>query len=87
MKRGRLEIIRDILGIIQENKSMKITPLLRKSNLSSKRFYEYFNEMIEKELIKEINNKKDKRIVLTEKGFDYLSKYKDIMGFIEEFDL
>ena len=83
MKRGRLEIIKDILGIIQEKRSIKLTPLLRKSNLSSKRFYEYLKELKEKEFVKE----KDKHLILTEKGFNYLSKYKNIIGFIEEFDL
>jgi len=87
MKRGKLEIIKDILAIIQNNRSIKLTPLLRKSNLSSKSFYEYFNELKEKELIKEINDRKNKKIIITEKGLDYLNKYKNIIGFIEEFDL
>ena len=87
MKRGKLEIIKDILAIIQNNRSIKLTPLLRKSNLSSKSFYEYFNELKEKELIKEINDRKNKKLIITEKGLDYLNKYKNIIGFIEEFDL
>jgi len=87
MKRGKLEIIKDILAIIQNSRSIKLTPLLRKSNLSSKSFYEYFNELKEKELIKEINDRKNKKIIITEKGLDYLNKYKNIIGFIEEFDL
>jgi len=87
MKRGKLEIIKDILAIIQNNRSIKLTPLLRKSNLSSKSFYEYFNELKEKELIKEIKDRKNKKIIITEKGLDYLNKYKNIIGFIEEFDL
>ncbi|MBS3143772.1 winged helix-turn-helix transcriptional regulator [Candidatus Woesearchaeota archaeon] len=87
MKRGKLEIIKDILAIIQNSRSIKLTPLLRKSNLSSKSFYEYFNELKEKELIKEIKDRKNKKIIITEKGLDYLNKYKNIIGFIEEFDL
>ena len=83
MKRGKLEIIKDILRIIQEKKSIKLTPLLRKSNLSSKRFYEYLKELKEKEFVIE----KDKHLILTNKGFGYLNKYKNIIGFIEEFDL
>ena len=83
MKRGKLEIIRDILTIIKSSKSIKITPLMRKTNLSSKRFYEYINELREKGFVKESS----KEVVLTEKGFDYLTKYRNIVGFIEEFDL
>jgi len=88
MKRNKLEIIKDILKIIQNNKkSIRITPLIRKSNLSSKRFYEYFKEMIEKGLIKETNNSKIKEIQITEKGQKYLERFNAIISFIEEFDL
>ena len=87
-KRSRLEIIKDILKIIQENKnSIKITPLLRRSNISSSKFREYFNELIEKKFIKEIGTQNGKKISLTDKGFQYLEKYKTIVGFIEEFEL
>ena len=88
MKRNRLEIIRDILKIIQENRnSIKPTPLLRHSNISSSKFKEYISELIKKEFVIEVNTKNGKRIILTDKGFQYLEKYKTIVGFIEEFEL
>jgi predicted transcriptional regulator len=88
-KRGRLEIIKDILRVIQENRnSIKQTPLLRKSNVSTLKFKEYSKELIEKEFIKEIqNNSGEKVISLTQKGYDFLEKYKTIISFIEEFEL
>ncbi|MDP3027648.1 MAG: winged helix-turn-helix domain-containing protein [Nanoarchaeota archaeon] len=87
-KRGKLEIIKDILKIIQENRnSIKPTPLLRQSNLSSARFKEYFNELLDKKLVKEFNHKGEKFISLTEKGFKFLEKYKTIINFIDEFEL
>ncbi len=88
-KRDRLEVIHDFLRIIQlSNNSIKPTPLLRKSNLSSQSFSDYFEEMKSKGLIKEVLDKKSrKHIALTEKGFKYLEKYKMILGFIEEFEL
>ena len=88
-KRDRLKVIYDVLNIIKQNKnSIKPTPLLRYSNLSSQGFLEYFKELKERELIKEINDKKSKKfITLTDKGFEYLEKYKVISGFIEEFKL
>lgn len=86
-KRSRLEIMRDILKLIQDNHKIKPTPLLRKSNLSSSGFKEYYTELIEKELIKEIGIKNSKHISLTEKGSKFLQKYSAIVGFIEEFDL
>lgn len=88
VKRGKLDIIKDILEIIKENhNSIKITPLLRKSNLSSVRFKEYYSELLEKGFVKEINGKDGKYVILTDKGFKFLEKYGIINSFIEEFDL
>ena len=87
-KRGKLEIIKDILYIIKEHlNSIKPTPLLRQSNISSSRFKEYFNELLERNFIKEVNHKNGKFISLTEKGFKFLEKYKTIINFIDEFEL
>ncbi|MDD5178125.1 MAG: winged helix-turn-helix domain-containing protein [Candidatus Nanoarchaeia archaeon] len=87
-KRGRLEIIYDILNVINKNQNrIKYTPLLRKSNLSTKRFSEYVSELLEKEFIKALENKKDKYFCLTDKGFHYLEKYKNITTFVEDFGL
>lgn len=88
-KRGRLEIIKDILRVIQENRnSIKQTPLLRKSNVSTLKFKEYSKELLEKEFIKETQNQDgEKTISLTQKGYYFLEKYKTIISFIEEFEL
>ncbi len=88
-KRDRLEVIYGFLKIIQENhNSIKPTPLLRKTNLSSQSFNEYFQELLKKEFVKEIYDKnKKKYITLSDKGFHYLEKYKTILGFIDDFDL
>ena len=87
MKRERLEIIKDILKIIQDYRVIKITPLIRKSNLSSQRFMEYFKDLKEKQLIKETTEKEKKLYSLTEKGQRYLEKYSTIVKFIDEFEL
>lgn len=88
-KRDRLEVIYDILTIIQNHQnSIKPTPLLRYSNLSSQSFGDYYKELLEKEFVKEIRDKKNKKyITLTDRGFKYLEKYKLILGFIDEFEL
>ena len=88
-KRDRLEVIFDILKIIRDSKnSIKPTPLLRYSNLSSRSFSEYYNELISKGFVKEITDKKARKyITLTDKGFSYLEKYRLILGFIDEFEL
>jgi len=89
VKRAKLEIMRDILRIIEENKnSIKPTPLLRKSGLSSKGFKEYYIEFLERKLIiEQILEKNEKRVSLTEKGFKFLERYNTIKDFIDEFDL
>lgn len=88
-KRDRLEVIYDILTIIRDrNNSIKPTPLLRYSNLSSQSFSEYFKELMEKEMVREVKDKKGRKsISLTDRGFKFLEKYKLILGFIEEFEL
>jgi predicted transcriptional regulator len=82
-KRERLEIIKDILKIINDNRAMKITPLIRRSNLSTSRFKEYFGDLLRKGFVVE----KNKTIKITEKGSRFLEKYQTILHFIDEFDL
>ena len=88
-KRERLEVIYDILKIINDShNSIKPTPLLRRSNLSSSSFAEYYKELNAKGFIKEIADSKGKKyITLTDKGFKYIEKYRLISGLIEEFEL
>ncbi len=88
-KRDRLEVIYDILKIIRHyNNSIKPTPLLRYSNLSSQSFSEYLSELLKKGFIKEIIDENGRKFfTLTDKGFEYLEKYKLIIGFINEFEL
>lgn len=87
-KRGKLDIMKDILSIIHQNhNSIKITPLIRQSNMSSARFKEYYSELLEKKLVKEISNRGNKFLSLTDKGQRFLEKYKTIVSFIDEFEL
>lgn len=87
-RRDRLQVIRDILGVIQEkNGKIKPTHILYKSNLSHQMMEEYLNELINGKFIIETTNAGSKTYILTEKGFDYLSKYKLITEFIDSFGL
>ncbi len=88
-KRDRLEVIHDILKVIRDNhNSIRPTPLLRLSNLSSQSFNDYIRELLDKGFVKEIKDKKGKRfITLTDSGFEYLDRYKMIKGFIDDFNL
>lgn len=84
-----MEVICDILSIIKKhNNSIKPTPLLRYSNLSSQGFSQYYKELIDKEFIREEKDKKERvYITLSDKGFRFLEKYASMKSFIDEFGL
>ena len=87
-KRGRLEIIRDILNAIRDNRNIKPTRLLYASNLSPQMFKDYINELITKGFIKlDVNDKDKKAFSLTKKGNDFLEEYRIIENFVENFGL
>lgn len=88
-KRNKMEIIYDLLNIINENNNyIKITPLIRYSNISPQSFSSYYVELLEKKfIIEEMDNKDNKYIKLTKRGFHYLREYKTVLKFIEEFEL
>lgn len=87
-KRERLEVIRDILNTIRENRQMKPTRLLYASNLSPQMFKDYINELLTKKfLMINLDKKEKKTFSLTKKGQDFLQEYKMIENFVENFGL
>ena len=87
-KRERLEVIKDILKVIRENRSIKPTRLIYSSNLSPQMFKEYINELISKKFINlDIDKKEKKTFSLTKKGHDFLMEYKIIEDFVDNFGL
>lgn len=87
-KRERLNVIRDILKTIMENRQIKPTRLLYASNLSPQMFKDYINELISKGFINlDIDQKEKKTFSLTKKGQEFLQEYKVIENFIENFGL
>ncbi len=101
-KRERLEVIYDILNVIRESgNNIRPTRLLQKSNLSPQMFKEYINELASKEFVvkedgsggsrgeKGVKGKGSgvKFFCLTPKGFEFLSEYRVITAFIDNFGL
>jgi predicted transcriptional regulator len=87
-KRERLDVIRDILQTIRQNREIKPTRLLYASNLSPQMFKEYINELISKKFINlDIDKNEKKTFSLTKKGQDFLQEYKVIENLIENFGL
>lgn len=88
VNRSKLDVVKDILKVVQDNRnSIKKTPLLRKANLSTKRFNEYYFILLDKQLIKELETKGNVYVTLTDKGFKFLEKYSLIKDFLEEFEV
>lgn len=88
-KRGRLQIIHDILGAIRDKGgTIKPTHLLYKSNLSHQMMGEYISELKGKDfIIEEEGKKRSKTFSLTNKGYEYLAEYRTVIKFIESFGL
>ncbi len=87
-KRSRLEVIRDILEVIRgRNGKIKPTHILYKSNLSHQMMEEYLQDLIIKKFIIENRTKDGKTYSITEKGNNYLDKYRLITEFTESFGL
>lgn len=87
-KRDRLQVIYDILKTIQEkNGKIKPTHILYKSNLSHQMMEEYINELITGNFIIEQKGSNGKSYSLTQKGFDYINKYRVITDFVDSFGL
>ena len=87
-KRERLDVIRDILKAVRDNRDIKPTRLLYASNLSPQMFKDYIDELMNKGFIRlEIDAKDKKTILLTKKGNDFLEEYRVIENFIENFGL
>ena len=87
-KRERLNVIKDILLAVRENRNIKPTRLLYASNLSPQMFKDYVDELLKKKLIKlESDDKGKKTFSLTSKGYEFLEQYRVIENFIQNFGL
>jgi predicted transcriptional regulator len=87
-KRNKLEVVHDILEVIRsKNGRIKPTHIMYKSNLSYQMMEEYLTELIEKEFITEVNGNNGKVYRITEKGLEYLNKFKFIIEFTNTFGL
>jgi predicted transcriptional regulator len=85
-RRDKMMIIADILGALQ-NRHLKFTHLLYKSNLSHARLKEYLEELQTKNLVEEIMTKDGKRYRLTDAGASLLAEYRRVNEFVRSFGL
>ena len=78
----------DILTAI-ERKGHKIKPthLMYKSNLSHKLMTSYLEELIGKEMVREVHNKNNKYLIITDKGLEFTFKFRKMKEFADSFGL
>jgi len=87
-RRGKLEIIADILTSIQDKEGkIKPTHLLYKSNLSHAKLKEYLDVLIKKGMIEERLLKGKKMFFMKEQGYKFLSEFERIKEFSDSFGL
>lgn len=85
-RREKLEIIKDILDAIRaKGGEIKPTHLLYKSNLSHDSMKRYVAELVEKEMMAELQDKRSKKYSITDKGLKFLTSYQQIREFTDSF--
>ena len=86
-KRTKLEIVKDILEVLKENRNVRITHIIYKANLSNNSIKSYISGLIENQLIKESNEKGKRYFVITEKGYEFLKEFGRMKIFSESYGL
>ncbi|MCF7865894.1 hypothetical protein K9L67_04070 [Candidatus Woesearchaeota archaeon] len=87
-KRGRLDIVEDMLLAIQKKGGeIKPTHLMYKSNLSYKQMNIYLEELMEKDFVEKKKLDERELIVIKDRGYHFLSKIKEMRQFEETFGL
>ncbi|MBT4539351.1 hypothetical protein HOI26_02370 [Candidatus Woesearchaeota archaeon] len=86
-KRTQVDIVGDMLSAIQDkNGRIKPTHLMYKSNLSHTQLKSYLEELIEKEMVKEIKTKKNNTyFLITNKGDKFVQKLREMKQFEKSF--
>ncbi len=88
VKRTKLEVVRDILRAINDkNGRIRPTHILYKANLSHQMLDEYLTDLINRGLVVETKVGNSRTYALTDKGFEFLRKYKMISEFVDSFGL
>ena len=87
-KRERSDIVLDMLISIQE-KGGKIKPthLMYQANLAHQQMKSYLEELIEKQLIQKIKEKKYEYIIITDNGLKFIEKISQMKEFERTFGL
>jgi predicted transcriptional regulator len=87
-KRNRIEIIADMLySIQQKGGEIKPTHLMYKSNMSHTQMKSYLEELVTKEFVQKIEKNHYEYILITDKGYEFIRKWKEMQEFEKTFGL
>ncbi len=87
-KRSRIDIIHDIiLSIQRKGGKIKPTHLMYKANLSYNQMNQYLEELIEKDIIRKVTEKRSNYFIITEKGYNFAEKILEMRNFEKTFGI
>jgi predicted transcriptional regulator len=79
-RRNRSEIIHDMLDALAKNRGrLKPTRLLYKANLSHAQMKDYIDELMRKDLIVLVQEKKAQYYEITEEGYGFLHRLNKVL--------
>jgi predicted transcriptional regulator len=89
VRRTRLEVLNDMLVAIQKaGGHIKPTHLMYKANLSHKLLNIYLGDLLSRKMVSEVMvDKTHKNIELTDRGSEFLVKFRQIKQFQDSFGL
>ncbi len=86
--RSRIRIIADILRILGDSDvGLKVSELVRKSNVPYVRLTDILDELIKKGMIKQMDSEEGQIYIITEKGIKFLKEYEKFSKFAESFGI
>lgn len=87
-KRSRTDIIGDMLEVIQNKRGeIKQTHLMYKSNLSYGQLTSYLEELVDKHFVQKIERESNFYILITDRGNEFLEKFREMKQFEKTFGL
>jgi predicted transcriptional regulator len=86
-KRTRIDIVADILSTIQGRGRIKPTHLMYKANMAHVQMKPYLEELIQKELIAKVKKNNYDYLIITDKGYEFIRKFREMKKFEKAFGL
>jgi predicted transcriptional regulator len=85
--RSKIRIYFDILQVVRDNPDAKITHIIHKANLPHDRLMVYLTQMEKAGLVHIIIEKDNMKYSITEKGFQLISEFNKMQGWVKAFGL